>query len=76
MSTVLPPPTPLAPQQPATPAPAPSASTAPALAVSPSAAPPDVYPGDWIAMKVWFGGAAILAFLLVMKELAAVLLPR
>jgi hypothetical protein len=66
----------MAPQQPGTPALAPSASTAPAPAVSLSAPPPDVYNGDWIAMKVWFGGATLMAFLLVVKELAAVLLPR
>jgi hypothetical protein len=52
-------------QQPATPAPALPSSPAPAI-----------YFGDRIAMTVWFGGAVLLGCVLVVKELAAVLLPR
>jgi hypothetical protein len=67
----------LAPQpQPSTPTPAQPTTPAPAAAADSCTRPPAVYFGDRIAMKVWFWGAAILACLLLVKELAAVLLPR
>jgi hypothetical protein len=68
--------TPNAPQPPATPAPAPPNSPAPALAGGSGAQQPALYFGDRIAMTVWFWCATVLACLLLVKELAAVLLPQ
>jgi len=61
---------------PATPTAAPPATPEPVSAPASRAAQPAVYFGDRVAMKVWFWGAAVLACVLLIKDLAAVLLPR
>jgi hypothetical protein len=74
MASVMQPSSPQAPQQPTTPTPAPPTSAAPAGGSR--AQQPAIYFGDRIAMRVWFWGVALLACVLLIKELAAVLLPR